>query len=320
MQNNSLEEIKSILEGANTIAIAGHTNPDGDAIGACLALGLSLQKIGKTPVILLENYAAKYDVIPGKEMILEETAYDSLSPDVFVALDCGDQERLGKAASVFERAGISMNLDHHPSNRHFGMYHYVDDKASSTSEIIYRLLDCGLPLEKDIASGLYAGLIYDTGGFRHTSTGVETMRIAGDLLSYGIPFNDIYFRFFDSRSFSELKIMGRALTNAQSYFDGKVVCSTITTQEIADCKGTNQELDSVINYLNGVEGTAVVCFLYEKGEQEVKASFRGKEGYDVCALSLQFGGGGHIKAAGCTINQSIEKAKELVLQKIEKML
>ena len=318
--NNSLEEIKSILEGANTIAIAGHTNPDGDAIGASLALALSLKKIGKEPVVLLEEYALKYDVIPGKEMILTEGEYGSIFPDVFVALDCGDMGRLGNAIDVFERSGITINLDHHPSNCFFGMYNYVDAQASSTAEIIFRLLECGLPLQKDSAAGLYAGIIYDTGGFRHTSTSPITMNVGATLLTYGIPFNDIYFRFFDNRSFSEMKIMGCALNNAKSYFDGKVVCSTITTAEIMECNGTNKELDHIINYLNGVEGTTMACFLYEKGENEVKASFRGKDGYDVCALSMQFGGGGHVKAAGCTICEPIEQALEMVLEKMEKML
>ena len=136
----------------------------------------------------------------------------------------------------------------------------------------------------------------------------------------GIPFTDIYNRFFDSRSFSEMKIMGQALENAKLYFDGKVVCATITSAEIAACNGTNKELDAIINYLKGVQGAEVACFLYEKTETEVKASFRGADGRDVCALAQKFGGGGHVKAAGCTIAASIDKAKEMVLAEIEKML
>ncbi|MDO4531378.1 MAG: DHHA1 domain-containing protein, partial [Bacillota bacterium] len=165
-----------------------------------------------------------------------------------------------------------------------------------------------------------AGLIYDTGGFRHSSTSPETMKIAGELMGYGIPFTEIYNRFFDSRSFSELKIMGRALDHAELLYGGAVVVSTITTAEIQELGGSNKELDAIINYLKGVLGAKIACFFYEKTETDVKGSFRGNDGYDVCALAQKFGGGGHVKAAGCTITAPIAEAKAMVLAEVEKML
>ena len=197
---------------------------------------------------------------------------------------------------------------------------YVAAKASSTSEIVFQLLENILPMTAAEAAGLYAGLIYDTGGFRHSSTSPETMQIAGALMGYGIPFTEIYNRFFDSRSFSELKLMGRALSNAELLFGGDVVCSQITAAEIAELGGSSKELDAIINYLKGVLGAKVACFFYEKTETDVKGSFRGNDGYDVCALAQKFGGGGHVKAAGCTISVPIAKAKEMVLAEVEKML
>ena len=227
---------------------------------------------------------------------------------------------MGAAADWFQQADVTINIDHHSSNTYYGQYNYVEGASSSTSEIVYGFLEGNYPVDQNMAAGLYAGLIYDTGGFRHSSTSPNTMRVAGALMETGIPFTDIYNRFFDSRSFSEMKIMGQALENAKLYFDGKVVCATITSAEIAACNGTNKELDAIINYLKGVQGAEVACFLYEKTETEVKASFRGADGRDVCALAQKFGGGGHVKAAGCTIAASIDKAKEMVLAEIEKML
>jgi phosphoesterase RecJ-like protein len=139
-------------------------------------------------------------------------------------------------------------------------------------------------------------------------------------MAYGIPFTDIYNRFFDARSFSELKVMGKALDNAELLFGGQVVCSTITTAEIEALGGSNKELDAIINYLKGVLGANVACFFYEKTATDVKGSFRGNDGYDVCALAQKFGGGGHVKAAGCTITASIAEAKAMVLKEVEKML
>ena len=145
---------------------------------------------------------------------------------------------------------------------YYGQYNYVEGASSSTSEIVYGFLEGNYPVDQDMAAGLYAGLIYDTGGFRHSSTSPNTMRVAGALMETGIPFTDIYNRFFDSRSFSEMKIMGQALENAKLYFDGKVVCATITSAEIAACNGTNKELDAIINYLKGVQGAEAVSYTH----------------------------------------------------------
>ena len=298
--NNSFDEIMEWVLSAETIALAGHTNPDGDAIGACLALGGALEKAGKQVQVILEKYADKYQLIPNGHLVC--AAEDATLPELFFALDCGDEGRLGDAAEIFAELN------------------YVAAKASSTSEIVFQLLENRLPMTAAEAAGLYAGLIYDTGGFRHSSTSPETMQIAGALMGYGIPFTEIYNRFFDSRSFSELKLMGRALSNAELLFGGDVVCSQITAAEIAELGGSSKELDAIINYLKGVLGAKVACFFYEKTETDVKGSFRGNDGYDVCALAQKFGGGGHVKAAGCTISAPIAKAKEMVLAEVEKML
>ena len=316
--NNSLEQIMEWILSAETIALAGHTNPDGDAIGACLALGGALEKSGKRVQVILEKYADKYNLIPNGHLVCG--AEEAEVPELFLALDCGDTGRLGAAAAVFEKAARKIHIDHHESNSYFGQLNFVAATASSTSEIVFQLLKDRLPITAAEAAGLYAGLIYDTGGFRHSSTSPETMKIAGELMAYGIPFTDIYNRFFDARSFSELKLMGRALENAELLFGGEVVCATITTAEIEALHGSNKELDAIINYLKGVLGAKIACFFYEKTETDVKGSFRGNDGYDVCALAQKFGGGGHVKAAGCTIAAPIAEAKAMVLAEIEKML
>lgn len=316
--NDSFEQIMECILSAKTIALAGHLNPDGDAIGACLALGGALEKAGKQVQVILEKYADKYHLIPNGHLVC--TAEEAAIPELFVSLDCGDEGRLGDAFAVFQKAEKKINIDHHESNTYFGELNYVAAKASSTSEIVYNLLEGRLPITAAEAAGLYAGLIYDTGGFRHSSTSPETMKIAGELMGYGIPFTNIYNRFFDARSFSELKLMGRALDNAELLYDGAVVCSTITTAEIEALGGSSKELDAIINYLKGVLGAKIACFFYEKTETDVKGSFRGNDGYDVCALAQKFGGGGHVKAAGCTISAPIAQAKAMVLKEVEKML
>ncbi|MDD4844163.1 MAG: bifunctional oligoribonuclease/PAP phosphatase NrnA [Anaerotignum sp.] len=317
-KNDSLEKIREIILAHENIVICGHTNPDGDAIGANLALAASLHKMGKKVQVLLEPFGKKYAVIPNSHLITEKESVNKA--ELFIALDCGDMGRLQGIAEVFQNASCTINIDHHTSNSYFGEYNYVEEHASSASEIVFKLIKGHFPMDRDIASALYAGIIYDTGGFRHSSTAPFTMEAAGELMGYDIPFTKIYNELFDSRNFSELKIMGRAFDKAESHFDGKLICSSITMQDIAQCNGTNKELDAIINYLKGVNDTKIACFFYEKNEMDVKASFRGNDGYDVCALAQKFGGGGHIKAAGCTIAAPIAKAKEMVFAEIEKML
>lgn len=317
-KNDSLAYVREVLAAADTIVLCGHTNPDGDAIGASLALAASLQGAGKKVQVLLEPYSQKFDLIPGGALVVSPVEEEQV--DLFVALDCGDRGRFAWLDSIFENAGKTLNIDHHSSNCFFGEINYVDATASSTSELVFDIIHGAFPLDQKIATALYAGLVYDTGGFRHTSTTAKTMETAAVLLSYDIPFTKIYNAFFDSRSFSEMKIMSRAFEKAKLMFGGKVIVSSITMEEISACHGNSKELDAIINFLKGVNGVEIACFLYEKSPLDVKASFRSNTGYDVCALAQVFGGGGHVKAAGCTVEAPINQVQEMVLAEIEKML
>lgn len=321
VNNNTLSSIRLELSKKRVIVISGHQNPDGDCIGACLALALCLKEMGKEPIVLLEEYGGKYDLIPGKELVWDpQKSYDSIRPEVFVALDCGDEERLGAAEAVLKRSPSAIVLDHHQNNQYFGDLNFVDVNKSSTCEIVFDLLEGFFPINRNIAAALYAGILYDTGAFRHSSTSPATMVAAGVLMGYGVPHTQIYHAFFDSRSFSEMKLMGRAFDNAKKFFGGKYLMTTITLSEMAELGGSPKELDAIVNYIKGVNGTAIVCFFYEKEEGVIKASFRCADGYDVCALARIFGGGGHVKAAGCTFLCTLEEAARRVMAEVEKLL
>lgn len=316
--NDSLDKVRALLSQSTEIVLCGHMNPDGDAIGASFALAASLRAAGKKVQVLLESYSEKYQLIPGAEMLAK--LEDVGTPELFISLDCGDMGRITWLTEVFQRSGTTLNIDHHNSNSYFGDLNYVDVNASSTCELVFEIIRDAFPVDDKIATALYAGLVYDTGGFRHTSTTPKTMEIAAVLLGYDVPFTKIYNVFFDSRTFSELKIMSRAFDKAEILHEDKVILSSITMEEITACQGNSKELDAIINFLKGVGNTKIACFLYEKTPLDVKVSFRSNEGYDVCALAQVFGGGGHIKAAGCTIEAPIAQVREMVLAEIEKML
>ena len=315
--NNTFEQIKEALQDCETVVVGGHLNPDGDAVGACFGFAYALQKQGKKVSVALEEFPKKYDIIADKELLLPKESDNNIF-DAFVALDCGDKERLGEAKAIFDRTKLKINIDHHISNTYFGDYNYVDSNASSTSEIIYQYLrDEGI--NQQIASALYAGILYDTAAFRHTSTSSMTMMAAAELMTYSIPANKIYTTFFDNRTFSELKLLGKAFEKAEKYFNENVIYTFLTQQDIEQCQGTSKEVDSIVNFIKGVENIKIACFIYQKGENEVKASFRSEDGFDVCKLAQNFGGGGHVKAAGCTIYSSIEKAWQEIQSKLAEL-
>lgn len=321
MKNNSLEEIRSVLDKYNDVILCGHTNPDGDAIGANLALATSLSLKGKNVRVLLEDYNGKYDAIPNKHFVVNKDDIDLENVKLFVTLDCGDIERIEGFEHIFEKAETTINIDHHKSNPYFGQYNYVFDEASSTSELIYDIIEDYYPMNKEVATALYAGLIFDTGGFRHTSTSPSTMRIAGELMKQDIPFNEIYIKFFDSKKISEVRIMGKGIDNTKLVHNEQVAYTTLTNQEIAECGGTHEELDGIINYIKGIDTVKVACFFYEKPKKGVvKVSFRSDDGYDVSEFAQKFGGGGHVKAAGCSLNMDIKEAVEYILEEIKVML
>lgn len=317
--NNSIDEIRKVMLNSNNIVIAGHTSPDGDAIGACLALAGSLCTLGKKVSVILDRYSEKYDVIPGKELIVYD-GYENLKPDLFLSLDCGDRERLGDiAGSIFDKT-YNINIDHHISNTYFGNLNYVDNDSSSTSEIIYKLIQGCMPIDKNIASGIYAGLINDTGGFRHSCTSPVTMNVAAELLTYNIPFTKIYNDLYYTHTFVEAKLMGKALENVRRLHDGKVSYTTLTLEDISNCEGTTKQLDGIVEYVKNIGGTYVGVFFYEKGKNEIKASFRSEDEVNVSEIAVSLGGGGHAKAAGCTLEMSLDEAVSTVLNLIKSKL
>ncbi|MCI1958691.1 MAG: bifunctional oligoribonuclease/PAP phosphatase NrnA [Clostridia bacterium] len=315
---DSLEEIKKCIEGKSSIAISAHVSPDGDAVGASCALGMALKKAGKKVNVFLEKYSDTFDVIPTGGLV-SNTIPEGFEPDLYISVDCGDLKRIGDFGKVFEKCD-SINIDHHKSNTHFGKLNYADEYATSASEIVYKLIKDWIPLDKDIASALYAGIIFDTGGLRHTSTKPETLNICADLMAFGFDFNKIYNKIFYTRKFEEAKIMGIALEHMERICGGKIVYSYATEEDIISCGTTSDGLSEIINYLKGIAGCECAVFIYAKEKDIYKVSMRSDDSVDVCKACMAFGGGGHVKASGCTIEGKLDKIIEDVLNEVKKQL
>ncbi|NLK97014.1 bifunctional oligoribonuclease/PAP phosphatase NrnA [Defluviitalea saccharophila] len=316
---NAFDIIQSLKKYTH-IALAAHISPDGDAIGACTALALALAKINKKPIILMEEYLEKYNFLPGRQYIYN--TYPADEPlELFVALDCGDLQRLGAYAEYFEKAPLTINIDHHISNPNYGDYNYVDSEASSTCEIIYKIIkQSEINIDDEIAASLYTGIVFDTGGFKHSNTTALTHQIISDLIKYNIEFSDIMDRLFYSRSIESAKLLGLALNKMELLQDKQLCVCDLSKKEMEEVGASVNDTEGIISSMKNIEGVLVAILLYEKNSNEVKVSFRASGDKDVCKIAQIFQGGGHKKAAGCSLNTDLIDAKKKILDIVQKEL
>lgn len=315
METNSTA-INEILDKNECIVLGTHINPDGDAVCSTLAFAQALKIMGKNPIVLMESYSDKYKFIKGSEFIYTGN-YDEINPDVFIALDCGDKHRLGVAESIFEKAKITFNIDHHISNNNFGDNNIVNPNASSSSEIVFQIIRNFSAINKDIAAAIYTGIISDTSGFKHNSTTSETHKVAEQLLKYNIPFSDIQSKILYNHTIAEVKVFTKALQNLE--INNKISCTTLTEDEIKSCGATTKDLDGIVQYILNIDNIEVSVFLYQKDNGNIKASLRSKS-IDVNAIVSKYGGGGHKLAAGADFTSTIDEAKAKILKDIENEL
>ncbi len=312
--NNILTEINK----ANTIAVAGHISPDGDAIGACFAMALMLNDMGKKPYILLEEFNPKFNMLPGCDFVYKGD-YSALKPDLFISIDSATPERLGEALKVMERTAVTVCIDHHISTQTNATFKYLDENASSSSQLVFKIINQNIAIDKDIATALYTGIVFDTGGFRHSSTTQETMEIVGKLISLNIPFSRVYNEVMLKKSFTEAKILAKALETLEIDSQAPFSKMFITSVDMQAVGANKNDLDGIVEQGLNIHGSKASVFIYQTAENEVKISLRSSSA-NICEVAQKFGGGGHKLAAGCNFSGSIGEAFEAVLPHLRKAI
>ncbi len=309
---------------AQKIGISGHIRPDGDCIGSCLALYQYLKKCLSSDVevtVYLEKPAPIFDKMAGFEYIVNDYP-DVESMDVFFVLDC-NLERLGDGAKYFDIAKKRINIDHHISNTGCGNINYVIPTIGSTSEIIYDLIvaESGEEiLDKDLAEAIYTGIIHDTGVFQYSNTTPKTMEIGAKLINYGFDFPKLIEETFYQRTYKQTQILGRALMESIRFMDGQCIASCVD-QKMMDFYGvTTHDFDGIVNHLRNIKGVHCAIFMYECGTLEYKISMRSDEKVNVAQVASYFGGGGHVRAAGCTMQGTFHDCVNNLSLHIEKQL
>ena len=308
------------LKQVNTVAIGGHIRPDGDCVGSCMGLYQYIQKC--YPNISVDVYLEE---IPDcfhmfeitKEIVHEVT--EEKEYDLFIALDCGDANRLGFSSILFEKAKKTLCVDHHISNQAFADENYIVPEASSTAELVYRLIDKE-QINTDIAECLYLGIVHDTGVFQYSSTAPETMEAAADLMRKKIRANEIIDKTYYEKTYAQNQILGKALLDSELVLDGKCIVSCLSDEVMKSFGVKPKDLEGIVSQLRVTKGVEVAVFLYELKEDEYKVSLRASGDVNVSKIAEYFGGGGHVKAAGVTIKGSAQTVINGLVEQIQLQL
>ena len=312
-------KLEEKLNGMTSIGISGHVRPDGDCVGSTMAVYnyIATYHPEIKVDIYLESIPKVFHFLKHTDKI--QTTSEDKVYDLFIVLDCGDKERLGSNAKYFELAKHTLCIDHHASNQAFAEENYIIPDASSTCELVYNMMETD-KITKEIAECLYTGIVHDTGVFQYSCTSAQTMNVVGILMEKGINYPKIVDDTFYTKTYDQNRILGYALLNSKLYLDGKVILTYLTKENMAEFHCTPKELDGIVNQLRVTKDTVVAVFLYESEDGSFKASFRVNGEFNVAEIALVFGGGGHIKAAGCNIFGEIDEVISRILAEIEKRL
>lgn len=299
MNNPGNIRIDEIIGDAKSVFVCGHVRPDGDCTGASLGLYLYLKK-NRPDVhvdVFLETVWPKFRVLDGWDCI--KTSAEEKQYDLFICLDCADAGRIGEARKIIEKSARTVCIDHHVTNNAFAQENYLNSKASSTSEIVCGLLDEKL-IDRTVAEPLYMGLVHDTGVFQYDCTSPYTMRLAAMLLEKGVRGSFIIDKTFYEKTYRQNRLLGYALDHSILELDGRCIVSVVPLSEMKKRGADSGDTEGIVSQLRITEGVEAAVFLYETEQNVFKVSLRSKMYADVSVVAAHFGGGGHVRAAGCT--------------------
>ncbi|PKM76362.1 MAG: bifunctional oligoribonuclease/PAP phosphatase NrnA [Firmicutes bacterium HGW-Firmicutes-15] len=315
----SFDKIAREIKKRDDYLLVGHAIPDGDCIGSLMALYLGLLAMGKNVKILLQDAVpAIYRYLVGSDAVLRpEQLKETLRNVIF--LDCSDEERTGEqVVNILEERVFTINIDHHQSNTLFGDLNYVDDKSSSTAELVLDLLKhLEIDITPDIANALYVGVVQDTGGFLHNSTSSATFRSAAELLDKGVNLDLVKLNLFESKSRTEIMLLSLALEHINFNASGKIAWMILNYEDVKAIGALDICPEGIINYTLMIKGVEVGLLFREISPGLIKIGFRSKGDVDVSALAAIFGGGGHQRAAGAKQEGSIDDAERQVILTVE---
>ena len=319
MKNNcSLDAIGAAIHEHQRFVVMSHVRPDGDALGCSIAMALCLRELGKDVTVWNQDgVLEKYAFLPCSELVTRPPA-DPREFEVAIALDTAAHDRLGTCLQSVKQAQTWINLDHHVSNNHYGNLAFIDTSAPATGQIIYELVRSqNLPFTREMADNLFVAISTDTGSFQYPNTTARTYEIGAELIRAGVEVGRLSQQMYETHPRRRLQLL-RELLNVLKFTCCDRVASFALTLETAAALGVQPEdNEGLIDTIRGVEGVMVAAFLEELPEEKVRISLRSKDARaDVCKICAQFGGGGHVLAAGARAKGTLAEVEAKVLEAI----
>lgn len=318
--------ILEVIEDAQTIAISGHTSPDGDALGSTLGLGLALRERfpNKEIAFLMADDAPVpriYRFLPGAEELVPAVRYAG-DPDLFISVDCPVLERLEDAREVVQRSRFVVSFDHHPAREEFADSSIRRVDAASASVLIEEFLSfCTISISPDVANCLFCGLVTDTGRFQYQNADPESFVVASRLVAAGAEPSRISLEVYQSQRIEYLHLESIVMGRIRTVVDGRVAFSYARAEDLEGCGVSQDECDGLVDIVRSVGGVEVCLFLKECGcDGKVRGNLRSKGPLDVSGVAASFGGGGHAAAAGFTYEGTIEETLAAALPMLAELV
>ena len=316
-----INEVIRQIQQAENIALITHVQPDGDAIGSCLALANFLDTLGKKVTLYCQDKVPPVlEFLRGHNRFIDSMK-DNAVYDLSIAVDCSDEGRMGTCKPAFVAGKVTINIDHHVSNTFYADINLVDTSAAATGEIIFRIgMELIHNINKDAAEALYTAISTDTGSFSYGNTTSKSYRIAAQLVDCGVDIERITTILYKTNRIERIRLLGRALNSLALYENNKIAIIEITREDLNDTGAMESEIENMVNYAKNISGVEIGILIKETEDGTVKASFRSNGRIDVSKLAGRFGGGGHHAASGASLLMDINKAKEEILSAAREMI
>ncbi len=309
MDREISKAIRQLFRESNRIVITSHIRPDGDAIGAVLGLGTALLEAGKqVQIVMADGIPVVFRHLPNSNLVTKKVQEDY---DLSIVVDCSDLQRTG---DVLGERLPQLAIDHHVTNLNFAQINWVQPEAAATCEILTLMLpEWGLTINQQTATAFLAGIVTDTIGFRTSNTRPETLRCAANLMELGAPLSEVYYHTLLRQSYQAAGLWGKGLARLQR--QDRLVYTCLTLEDKREIGYNGNDDADLINMLSTIDDVDIALIFVEQSKDVTKVSWRAQPGNDVAQIAVQFGGGGHLAAAGAQISGPIEEVIQKVLQK-----
>jgi bifunctional oligoribonuclease and PAP phosphatase NrnA len=312
-------KINNAFKSARTALIVSHVDPDGDSIGSMISVGMILTGMGVEVDLYSEEGVPRiYRFLPWADKVKKQIQ-ENIKYDLLISVDASDIKRLGNRVSDKGIANQIINIDHHPDNTRYGDINYVR-LSSSTAELVFHLIKyLKVPITKEIAENLYVALITDTGNYRYENTSKGTFDMAGELIAAGVDTHAITTKIYDTKTLASIRVLALALSTMETSADKKAAWVCVTQEMMDQVAAKPEDLVGLVDIIRSIDGVEIAV-LFRQERDKVKINFRSKEKINVSEIAKRFGGGGHVRASGAVIVDSMENAKNKVVSEIEKYI